>query len=827
MQYKFLNIFLDPKELLEQTKNKINPQINQFLLENNVAQIEKIYNFYKSNLNLLYVNGFLGTGKAQIVDYTTSFLSVETIILKYNCFNSTVLDDMLLSFFNDFKKLSAQNIISEPKVKTENFTQKINSYFSQIEKPFLIILDSFEAILDENRQEILDFIFHFNSISKIKIIIIGRSFESKYFKDVNLERVSTFALDRQVFEKYLKSEKIKAQSGIIDELYKHTHGYYFFTALSIKLMNHDDLSLIDFLIKLKDSYLTFLDFLGRQALGLVPSSERDLFGFLSIIRHPVSVDLLKKLSFYDEEKITFMKENLLLIEDNSQIYIRDFLKDKTEDSIATSIAHRIRQYVIDLYISQLPIKPLERDICISRQTMRKEIEYHKLFLPKKPKNVENVGIDINYMTYTKAKEDFAEKFGPKKEERQLVAPHIDLTQRKNISINLENLPFQNKDKQYSPKEVLKKQPLENYVNKMSPDETSEFDNLNITELMNMASQAESKYNYAKVVDICKRALLLKNDSNYQTSLTLIYTKLAFAYQKVADYENALKCYDLLKTFYEQARNYAKMNHIKFNIAKILYETYKIETAKNMFQEIINSPDSPRTLLVRTFLQLATIEENLSNSQNTFDNYTKAIQASDENMDVEILSELYFRYALALDDKNEVKTAIDFYNKCINLSNDPKTNKFLSSAYSNIATLYLEKNDTDDAILNFEKAFEIDKKVHNIEGMYYSSSKLASILQRKQPESALRYFEQALSCAKTIKDIFYIVSASLAIGDYHYDQKQNEIALKHYMYAHDLAENSFSRDNINKINIRINDIKFRIGADRFEELAEIIREQENE
>lgn len=822
MQYKFLNIFLDPKELLTQAKGKINP----FLLENNAAQIEKIYNFYKSNVNLLYVNGFLGTGKAQIVDYTTSFLSTETIVLKYNCFNSTVQDDLLLSFFSEFKKLSSQNIISEPKVKTENFTQKINSYFSQIEKPFLIILDSFEAILDENRKEILDFIFHLKSIPKIKIIIIGRSFESKYFKDVELERVSTYALDRAIFEKYLKSEKIKVQSGIIDEFYKHTHGYYFFTALTLKIIAHENISLVDFLVRLKESYLLFNEFLARQALLLIPSSERDLFGFLSILRHPVSIDLLKKLNFYDEEKFKFLTENLLIIEDASQIYIRDFLKDKTEDSIATSVSHRIREYIIELYLKQLPLKPLERDIRISRQTMRKEIEYHKLFLPKRPKNLDSVGIDVNYMSYSKSKEELFEKQESKKDEPKLSAPPIDLTQRRNISINLENLPFQNKQKELSPKEVFKKQETSDYVNKVSPSEISEFDNMSISELMVKANQAENKYNYAKVVEICKKALLLKNDSEHQQTLSLMYTKLAFAYQKIADYENALRYYELLQSHYEKVRNFAKVNLIKFSIAKILYETYKIENAKSILEEIINSSNSSKMLLVKAYLQLATIEENLSNPQVTFECYQKAYQASDENMEVEVLSELYFRYALALDDKNDVKTAIDFYNKCINLSNDPKNNKFLSSAYSNIATLYLEKNETDKASMNFEKAFEIDKRVNNAEGMYYASSKLASALQRKAPEKALKYFEQALSCAKTINDIFYIVSASLALGDFYYDQKQNEIALKYYITAYDLAENNFSRDNLNKINVRINDIKFRLGVEKFEELSETIRKQEN-
>ena len=61
MLYKFLNTFLNPKELLTQAKVDINP----FLLENNSNNVEKLYEFYKNDKSLLFVNGFLGTGKAK------------------------------------------------------------------------------------------------------------------------------------------------------------------------------------------------------------------------------------------------------------------------------------------------------------------------------------------------------------------------------------------------------------------------------------------------------------------------------------------------------------------------------------------------------------------------------------------------------------------------------------------------------------------------------------------------------------------------------------------------------------------------------------------
>lgn len=807
MQYRFLNIFFDSKDLLNQTKMNINP----FLLENNSAQIEKIYNFYKSNVNLLYVNGFLGTGKADIINYSTSFLSDDIVILKYNCFNSTVLDDILLSFFRDFKNLSAQNIISEPKIKTENFAQKVNSYFSLIEKPFLIILDSFEAILEENRQEIIDFIFHLNAMSKVKIIIIGRTFESKLFKEIPIERVTTLAFEQPIFEKYLKAEKIKAQNAIIEEFYKHTRGYYLFTTLSIILMKNKNISLVDFLLNLKDSFLTFNKFLGKEALTLVPSTEKNLFWFLSIIRHPISIELLKKLDFYNEENLNKLMENSIVLQDGENIYVQDYLKDNIEEVAPANVLQKIRKYIIDLYQTQLPLKPLDRDISISRQTMRKEIEYHKLFLPKKNISIDTSPADINYLSYSKVF-NLGEKSkidDENKQEQKDVTVGIDLTKRKNISINLENLQFANNEK-ISPS------------NKATQGKTME-----LKEVIEQIKISEQHYAYANIIELCQKALLMKNDALYNSSLPFLYAKIAHAYHKIAQCDKSIEYYQLLEELYESKAEFVKVNNVKFNIANIFYETYKMDKAKSLFLEIVQNQQSSKLVIVKSYLKLASIEEDSSTLQNSIEYYKSAFQYIDLISDDNVLAELYFKYALIMDDKNDTQAAIEYYNKCISLNNNPNFNHFLSPAYSNLATLYLEKNESEKALQNYTNAYEIDKQNNNLEGVYDSASKLANILQYKQPTESLKFLNVALDYAKKMNDVFYIIPASLALGDYYCDAKKDEFGLKYYLTAMNLAKNNLSEDNIYKINVRINDVKFRLGVEKFNDLVEIIYEQESD
>jgi tetratricopeptide (TPR) repeat protein len=757
------------------------------------------------------------------------------------------LDDILLFFFSEFKKLSLQKVISEPKSKSENFTQKINSYFSSIEKPFLIVLDSFESILKENRQEILDFIFHLSSFSKVKIILISRSFEDEYFENVDIkyQRITVLALEKHLFEKYLKTEKIKCTSAILDELYRQTRGYFFFTALVIKIMKHRELTLEEFLKEFKTSFLKFDDFLVKQALDLIPASSRNLFWFISMVRHPVSIDLLKAIKLYDKANVGFLVDNLIFTQDNSLVYIQDYFKEHVDVTVAPNISHRIHSFIVELYKTQLPLKPLERNFLISRQTMRKEIEYHQIFLPRRPKAADGQNIDVNYLSYAKGIEfdyshlkpkDEPSKAAAKKEESGVKYVPVDLSAVKNTNLNLKELPFLdtsevdilgnrgNKNAGIEPRKDLSYS-----LGKEPPSfEQDHFDEpvkeYSLSELLGFAKNAEDAYRYAKAVEFYKKAMLCQSDADYQASLPLVYKGLANCYAKSADNENAISYYDLARKFYEKLNDLIEANSIKLELARIFYETYRFEKSRETLLDSLNYEQNPAEIKTKAYLQLANLEENLSNPERAFEYYKQALTFADESMDIEILSELYFKYALTLDDKDDTKNAIEFYEKCIKLSDDFNRNKFLSSAYSNIATLYFERSDSANAVKNYLKAYEIDKHNNNYDGMYYSASKLASTLQRKYPDEALKYFKIALESAEFTNDNFYIASASLAIGDFYCDKKHDEVALKHFVNALNLVKNEFSKENLNKIQMRINDIKYRLGEEKFEEVMEILREE---
>ena len=692
MQYKFLNFYLDKKDLLTQNNEMIDP----ILIENNAQQLEDIYEFYKNERPILFVNGFLGTGKVQLINYSTNFLSNETIVLKYNCFETTILDDIFLTFFEEFKKLETQKIINTPKIKSENFNQKIHSYFSTIEKPILIVLDSFEALTEENKKEVVDFILHLVKFQKVKTILIGRTFKASFFpENYPLDRITTNTLEKHLFEKQLKTKKIKYTQKVLDDLYKYTRGYHFFLELSLKIMEVKKLTPEEFLENFKKSFMNYYEYLEKESIDLIPAIAVRFFWMLCLCRHGMSILLLKQLNLYNEETINVLLENKILTKENNQIYVQDYFKEQIDVTIPQNVALKIHQNIIDIYEAQLPLKPLERTILLSRQTMRKEIEYHSLFLPKKINPSDITQNTIGYASYTKekgldvksqiqqapqptqkAEQKPAEKQGhwiASNENKEVPVPqnvnvNVDVDLNK-LGFNVKDLPFKLTpqememlaDSVASIQKAHEKQNINININEVhstpeasTEQTTPEEVKLTLENILNLAKEQEAQYNYPKMIELYQTALTYKDDNEYYNHLPIIYTKLGYAHQKMSDWDNSIKYYELARDFYEQTFEKAKENYIKLNIANVYFETYKPDKAKNYLIEIINSDDMPEVLTTKAYIALANIEDSLSNINSAYEYYKKAIQISNPAMDTETLSELYFKYALIADDKGNTQ-----------------------------------------------------------------------------------------------------------------------------------------------------------------------------
>ena len=146
--------------------------------------------FLQNEKKLLFVSGFRGSGKTKIVNFVSDSINQDVITLHYSCIETTILDDMLLSFFEYFRYYANIGKIHPPKTKVENFNQKINSYFNSITQPTLIVIDSFQAIMKENSPAIIDFLKHLTTFPNTKIIIISKTAPTEAFTDIDSDKVT-------------------------------------------------------------------------------------------------------------------------------------------------------------------------------------------------------------------------------------------------------------------------------------------------------------------------------------------------------------------------------------------------------------------------------------------------------------------------------------------------------------------------------------------------------------------------------------------------------------------------------------------------------------
>ena len=90
--------------------------------------------------------------------------------------------------------------------------------------------------------------------------------------------------------------------------------------------------------------------------------------------------------------------------------------------------------------------------------------------------------------------------------------------------------------------------------------------------------------------------------------------------------------------------------------------------------------------------------------------------------------------------------------------------------------------------------------------------------------ALEYSFKALDAAKKLNDNVYTASTYIQIGDYYYQSDQTKDALKSYLLAKALLLKQPNPDNVRKIDVRINDMKTKLGTATFERIASEFQSQ---
>lgn len=746
MEYEFLNSSINKDNFLLPNTNKINP----FLLKNNQAEIMKALDFIGSDEKFLYIHGFLGTGKRQFLNYICDFLAKNVIKLEYYCKQATVCDDILLSFIDKLENTSTtKNLNTSINAKITTLDSRFKQLIFETKKPILIILHSFDDILEENIELVKKAFSSSAKNENIKIIVSTRGLNQNVLGDLEENRkIFLKAFTKNIFSEFLDSNGITASKTTLEDFYKYTRGYYYYTALSTKIIQTTKTSLTDFLAQFNQADKSFDSFLGEEYLKLIPNTIRNFFWFLRTIRHGLTLNALAVFELYDDFSLEYLKQNLMIFQVDETIYVQDYFIQNLDISIPAKTEIKLHKYIIGLYEKQLKEPLQSRVITISRQALRAEIDYHS----KKIATLQ--------------------------------------------SINNENIEEQIEAQEQS---------LEN-------NEPQEVIPKTIIEQIEIANNLASERKYTDAIEKFHSILELENITTQ--SVVEVRGYLAKLYKAIENYRMSAHFYELAEIYYKQHKEYINLNYLHYEMTDLYYKMYKSDRAIETIKKVIYSVDTPQSLLVSSCLLLGNIYFDNNNLDEAISYYQRAIESLDDNDEEKIIAELYFKYALAHDEQNDMDTAFNYYNKCLTVPNNP----FKALAYSNMASCYYDRESYDDALACFKKSYKIEKDNNNYDGIYYTASHIAKIYLKEDIKKAYDYLIEAKKSAEFINEDFYILESTIALGDfyYNYSDKSKE-CLREYYKALNLAQNFINEIDINIIKARIEDMKHRMNEDEFVEI----------
>ena len=750
MEYNFLDSGLNIKDITLNDSDKI----NHYLLKNHNVDVMKALDFFADNGKLLYIHGFLGTGKRQFINYVLDFLDKDIITLKYFCKQATVCDDILLSFIDTIEKNALSKAVSHT-AKITTLGVKFEQYLSSIKKPFLIILEAYDDVLEENKKLIEDFLITASKNENVKIILSTRAMIQDILGEVKVDKkIFLKALSKDLFKDYIRSFQINGTDNGFEDFYKYSRGYYYYTALAVKIMKAMELSLNDFLAKFTMSGMSFDSYLGVTYINLIPNAIRNFFWFLRTIRHGISLNALAVLELYDDTSIDYLKNNLMIYVEDEIVYVQDYFQQDIDISIPNKTDIKLRKYIINIYEKELK-EPLQtRSILISRQALRTEIEYHKK--------------RISELESSKSTADKSD-------------------------INNHGNPNEHNTKEEQPAEKT------NINNKI----------LEIKKLAEAKNYTDAIEGYKKIID---------EFSPNSNTIAEIRIELARLYKLINDYPSAQHYYEIVEMYYKQNEEYINLNYLYYELTNLYFAMYKVERAIETIKKVIYSVDTPQSLMVDACVRLGNIYTDTTNLEEAYKYYIKALESVDENTPESEKSELYFKLALVCDERDDEAKAFEYYNKCIIID---EHNSYKPAAYSNLGSCYYEHENYSDALDCFTKAYKMEKENNNYEGIYYVSSYLAKIYTELQnKDKTLEFLLEARQCADFINEDFYILEATIALGDYYYDYKdKNSEALSEYCKARRIAQNYGSSIDINKIEERIKDMELRMDNAEVKKIEE--------
>lgn len=774
-------------------------------LQFSIEIIDKIKKFYNSTNELLFLCGFSGCAKSEILNKTLDDLDENTLVFKHLCFSHTTIDDFLLNFYDSFRKFSLEKKVSLKKTMGESFANKVSFYFKDIDKKCVIVVDNFELVSDNT--EILNLLYHIASFENTKVVLVSRDKQIQFFinRGLPVEIIEIKPNTYEVFKAKLECENLEADENTLQEFYKLTNGYELYLKMVIRYSKTTGMSIADLISEFNKKNIEFSDFIILKVVSLIPNVYYEFLKNLSGLNHSVSVDFIKYYNLGDIKQIDYLERNLLISRFDNDIILRNYFKQYFLNMLSIQEKYKIFSNLVDIYEEELSKSPRDRLLRLSRESIRKQIEMIKENIPKLGTNANIKQNNFSYISlaqgganpwFDKKEMDKKQKYLDKKRELQNKKPSAKrepLSQEDALILKEYRRKKLEQEQEYESREEI----VENFV--------LEF---------RKADELEQNYYYREANEILFR---LKNKAQDEETKIEILEHLAHNSEKLNNFEHALDYYTQIGSLHLLRGDYEKYFRTILEIAVLYKNLYRFSSAKEEYSKIINT-DKPVAddIISSAYSGLGDICESENSISQALKYYRLASDYSNPR-NIVANAEIFYKTAILYDDIQDFDNAIEFYLKNIDTSKDTTKNRWLSQCYVNLGLIYSYKNETDEAKKYIELALETDRNDKNLSGIYFAARELSKIYETENIEVAIEYLKEALNCAKDMHDEFKEAFAYLELGDLYYNFNQDELALISFFEAKKALGENILEENEQIINQRIDDMKVKMLPVEFERI----------
>lgn len=769
--------------------------MTQGFFQFNNSIINEIKNFAISSFDLLFMSGPSGSAKSETIEKVIPELSENNLIFQHFCFENTVIDDFLLNFYDALRNFSMMQKITLKKFAGDNFKEKVSHYFKTIDSNCIIIVENFEKT--DTNVEIIDFLSHLASYTNVKIVIVTRNREKNLFrfKPIRTQNLEINEINKEEFKSKLSILTEPMSIDIKEKFYEITTGLELYLKMSVKYCQTANTTIADLINEYErkniGTYISYEEFLVTKFVSLVPAIYKNLLKILSAISHPVSIDFLKTYKLGNVSYIDYLTKNFLVNSFKNEYYVKDYFRQYITKSFSIQEKATYYKNLIEIYENELTKSPKDRLLRLSRESIRKEIDFFKFKIPSI--NLGEKGQKFSYLGISSPS-----WHDEKTVQKTKLSEKLNKIKERKLFLSKEN----NKSSQINPQTIKQ--------NREEREKNKSF----IIDLINSARDYAKNYKYQNALEELKRAQAADFENEFQIEILIL----------IAKYHQALNQTELSYDFYRQALNLAKETsdsricEIEFLIAMLEKNSFKIESAKEKFKEIIKNEFNSKSYIAKANLELGEIEEANSNIEVAIKYYKNALDIS-LGKDKASVCKCYYKLALLYDEHQDYDNAIKYYQKNYTTSSERRENKYYSVCLTNLALIYNEQGKLKDAADYLKLALIYDSEINDFENMYFSQKELAKIYSRIDETSAIGYYKQALDSAKKMNDVFREALVHFELGEFFYDKQDDEKALVNFFNAKTILKKVQDNENILRVESRIKDIKIRLDEMAFNLIAQ--------